>query len=172
MRIQLRPNFFVLVDECDAHLFEKYNYRVGTGGYVVRTYRGLHYLHRDIAQPADGMVVDHINGVNHDCRRGNLRVVTRQQNMWNSRRRSSSRSMYKGVVLISEKKRSPNTKDFSARVMRNGKQVHLGVFSTEVEAALAYDAAARAEYGEYARLNFPEAGGVSAALAASDLRAA
>lgn len=34
--------------------------------------------------------------------------------------------------------------------------MHLGHFTTERAAALAYDAAARNEYGDFASVNFPE----------------
>lgn len=44
------------------------------------------------------------------------------------------------------------------REPNRGKRLWLGTFPTAVEAALAYDTAARAMYGSYARLNLPDVG--------------
>ncbi|KAL9255698.1 Dehydration-responsive element-binding protein 2C-like protein [Drosera capensis] len=44
------------------------------------------------------------------------------------------------------------------REPNKGSRLWLGTYSSAVEAALAYDEAARAMYGEYARLNLPEYG--------------
>jgi hypothetical protein len=38
--------------------------------------------------------------------------------------------------------------------MHNGKKIWVGRFKTQIEAARAYDAAAKKYHGEFARLNF------------------
>jgi hypothetical protein len=43
-------------------------------------------------------------------------------------------------------------------VSYKGKQKHIGVYEDEVEAARAYDKAARKVKGSRARVNFPQAG--------------
>ena len=43
-----------------------------------------------------------------------------------------------------------------AYVKVNGKQKHLGSYSSEADAALAYDEAAKEAFGDLAQLNFPE----------------
>jgi len=93
--------------------------------------------------------VDHANGDGLDNRRANLRQATHAQNMANKRRYRNNTSGYKGVVL------RPNGR-WWARIWLDSRMRSLGVYDTPEAAALAYDAAARSLFGEFARLNFPE----------------
>lgn len=95
-------------------------------------------------------LVDHRNGDGLDNRRANLRPATVTQNGMSRRRRIDNTTGYKGVIY--RKDRSYWTAAVSVR----GRSQHLGCFSTPADAARAYDVAARAAYGEFARLNFPE----------------
>jgi hypothetical protein len=99
-------------------------------------------------------IVDHINGNGLDNRKENLRVVTVVENARNSRGKVRSRkSQYKGVSFCIGRK-SP----WRATIEAGGHgQKHLGYFSTEEEAARAYDQAAAEVFGEFAFLNFPAA---------------
>lgn len=107
-------------------------------------------LHRWIMDAKPGQVVDHINGDRMDNRRENLRLCTVAQNIRNQKPRAS-RSGLKGVF----KKRGR----WQASYTFEGKKIYIGNFSTPEEAARAYDAAAREAFGEFALLNFPDAGG-------------
>ena len=40
--------------------------------------------------------------------------------------------------------------------MKNRKTIHIGTYISEIEAAKAYDEAAKIHHGEFANLNFPE----------------
>jgi len=90
---------------------------------------------------------DH-DGLNNQ--RHNLRPATNSQNMGNRRPNLGASSKYKGVCWIKK------TAQWRAMIQRDGRPVFLGLFRSEVEAALAYDAAARDVFGEYACLNFPD----------------
>ncbi len=101
--------------------------------------------------PAEGYVVDHINGHGGDCRRSNMRICTRSQNLRN--RAKCCRpctSPYKGVT------RNKRTGKCRARINYKGEKIYLGTFDDEIEAARAYDWAAVFFHGPYTRLNFPE----------------
>lgn len=104
-------------------------------------------MHRLIMNPPDGVFVDHINGDGLDNRRENLRLVTRQQNMANSRKRHVGQSKYKGV---SQARNSPR---WRACIVVNKKQIHIGTFDDELDAARAYDRKAVELYGEHAFTN-------------------
>lgn len=106
------------------------------------------FMHRAIANAPDGLSVDHINGDTLDNTRKNLRIATIQQNCWN--RIPNSGKKFKGVIV------RKNRKKFSAQIKINWKSIHLGYFDTRMEAAIAYDVAAKKYFGQFARLNFPE----------------
>ena len=93
--------------------------------------------------------VDHINGDKADNRACNLRAATRQQNLRNRRARKTSTSSYMGVCLPSQRSK------WIAQIKIGDRNVSLGAFTSEEEAALAYDKAAAIHHGEFARLNFP-----------------
>jgi len=92
--------------------------------------------------------IDHENGVKSDNRINNLRDVTHQQNMWNKTSQKNTSSAYKGVHKIK------TSGKWRATLWNGFSKLHLGTFTDEKEAALAYDAEARRVFGEYARTNF------------------
>lgn len=101
--------------------------------------------------------VDHRDGNGLNNQRANLRLASAQQNAHNSRkcaRKTSSK--YKGVWWRSSRRKwaatitIPNSNGVPAR------RKTLGHFLNEEKAALAYDQAAVALFGEFAKLNFPE----------------
>jgi hypothetical protein len=122
--------------------------------YAVRT-EGDHghvYMHKQILQVPEGCEVDHCNGDGCDNQVINLRAATRSQNQANRGRQSNNTTGYKGV----RKARRRTGSAWVAQINIGGRDsVHLGTFPTPEAAARAYDAAALAEYGEFAHLNFP-----------------
>jgi hypothetical protein len=139
-----------IVDDEDYELVNQFNwyYRKGSTdkGYARRTAnRKSVYLHRFIlgAQPKE--IVDHINGNTLDNRKSNLRIVSVRQNVLNSGVYGTSK--YKGVTIHKK------TGLYRARIVVNGKELSLGYFDNEKDAAIAYNAAANKYFGEFARIN-------------------
>jgi hypothetical protein len=93
------------------------------------------------------MEVDHAdrNGLNNQ--RNNLRIATRSENSANIGCRKNSTSKYLGVSL-----RKSNGK-WRAEIRKNGKGYRLGEFINEIDAALAYNEAAKTHHGQFANLN-------------------
>ena len=106
------------------------------------------YMHREIMSPPCNMEVDHIDCDRLNNRRTNLRICTRAQNSKNRYGREGA-SQYKGVTFNKIAGR------WEAGIGINGAKRSLGYYDTEQDAALAYDEAARIEYGEFAKPNFP-----------------
>ncbi len=111
----------------------------------------LIYMHQEIIEVPEGMVVDHINHDGMDNRGANLRAATYSENMYHRRKRSGAKqSKYKGIYW-----RKKNRK-WQALITFEKKRIYLGYFWNEIEAAKAYDRAAMKYHGEFASLNFPE----------------
>lgn len=119
-------------------------------GYVKSTKWQSVRLHRFIMNAKYGDIVDHKNCNKLDNRRENLRFATKAQNAINKNIKSNNTSNYKGVALM-------HKKYIRAYITVNRKQIHLGIFKTKEDAAIAYDNAAKIYYGEFANLNFPKA---------------
>lgn len=96
------------------------------------------------------MQVDHIYHDTLDNRRSNLRICTPSENSRNTRSLRESSSTYKGVSFFRRNGKWRST------IWYNGKQVSLGYFFNEIEAAKAYDKASLAYYKDFSCLNFPE----------------
>lgn len=100
-------------------------------------------MQNTIMNPVKGMIVDHIdhNGLNNQ--RSNLRVCTISEN--NQNRRPKKGKNYLGTKFVK------STNKWHA-ILRTK---FIGTFLSEIEAAKAYDKAAKEKFGEFAYLNFP-----------------
>jgi hypothetical protein len=151
-RIPLGDNLVALVDAAD------FKGEIGKHNWCV-TYRGSNvyatcfvkrkpvYMHRMVARPRRGYIVDHKDGNGLNNCRDNLRVCTRRQNQANRRSRRGV-SRFVGVY--------PHKDKWIAEITSHGRHFYLGYFDDEVQAAKARDRKAWELHGEFAYLNFPE----------------
>ena len=156
--IPLTQGHVALVDDEDYEMLSRYKWRVRKYShsdimYAYRNFpvavrkRGSVMMHRAITNAPKGMEVDHADGNALNNCRANLRVCTKHENQRNQRPQGGRSSALKGV---SWHKRD---KAWYANISINDKQTYLGKFLSEREAGMAYDRAAIAAYGEYARTN-------------------
>ncbi len=165
--IQLTQGQVALVDDGDFDYINKYKWFVLKGRYtsyartkIKNKIVAMHGLILDIT--GTEMFSDHIdhNGLNNQ--RSNLRVATRSENSKN--RTSAGKSKYLGVTLKAQKIKYINKNgeikvylyppQWRSRIQVNGKEIHLGYFKTEIDAANKYDEVAKIYHKEFANLNF------------------
>lgn len=158
--IKLTQGKFALVDDEDYELVSKHKWQYCLVGRhrdrecaMSRSWWKGHgkkrtiIMSRLIMNAPKGMVVDHKNLDTLDNRRDNLRVCTNQQNIFNSKPMKNKSSRYKGVSW------NKVIKKWEAYISPNGKQIALGYYENEIDAAKAYNKAALKYYKEFARLN-------------------
>jgi hypothetical protein len=160
------PQLEVLISSDDAHVLGTHRCHPIKDGTAYKVHccpngrrRGessCRNLARIIMDPPDGFVVDHINHERLDNRRENLRVVTSQQNSWNTRRHRDNQTGFKGVHRIHGYGVPRDRWRASILCPTTKKRIHLGAFDSPEEAARAYDRAAADLRGEFAVLNFPD----------------
>ncbi|AFC22054.1 putative homing endonuclease [Cronobacter phage vB_CsaP_GAP52] len=123
--------------------------RLEKNGYVYLWCRGKRFLlHRVKFFLKYGYApeyIDHVDGnpLNNDFH--NIREATNQQNLRNMSKRSNATSRFKGVCRKRNKWR--------AYIAVDSKQINLGVFVNEEDAARAYNQKAIELFGEFAKVN-------------------
>ena len=153
--IQLTQGFVALIDDADYERVSAHKWCANRNRHTVYAYRKDNrrtvYLHRFICGVTDRKVkVDHEDHNGLNCQRYNLRACSNGQNSMNQKKRSDGlSSKFKGVC------RRKQYGKFQADIRLNGKSKFLGMFINELDAALAYDAPARENFGEFALCNFP-----------------
>lgn len=75
--------------------------------------------------------IDHVNGIRDDNRISNLRAVTAQENLKNQKIRVTNTSGFTGVNWHKPLKK------WAVQINFNKKRIHIGVFSTIIEAVAA-----------------------------------
>lgn len=153
----------VYYDDQDHELISRYNWHIQKGRtslYAItnikidgakrikgKLQKTVLSMHRLVMGTPDYFHVDHKdhNGLNN--RKCNLRKCTRSQNAMNSRLKKTNITGYKGVTFFKASNR------YEAFIMHNKKQIHLGYFDTDIEAAKRYNEAAVQYFGEFAYLN-------------------
>ena len=145
-RIPLPSGQFAVIDAADASLVADYRWcRTSANGYVNCRIAGRRVmLHRLLANPPEGMVVDHIDGDLLNNRRANLRVCTPQENSMNRRQPRHNTSGHVGVRRLRSGR-------FGAYITVQKRRHPLGVFPTMELAAQAYRDAAERLHGQFAR---------------------
>lgn len=108
-------------------------------------------LHRELLRliKGDKREIDHINGNGLDNRRINLRICSHRENTLNKNKKNShSSSKFKGVSWDKQHGK------WHSQLWDGEKNIHLGRYHSELEAAQAYDVAAKKYFGDYAKTNF------------------
>jgi hypothetical protein len=149
-RIPLSNGKFAIVDAADCDRLSRYRWsameRNGKCYAYRREGKRRIWMHRQIMKAPRNLVVDHKDGNSLNNRRSNLHLCTRRQNAFNVRH-ASRESQYVGVFRCGPY--------WGAHLFHDGLEHSLGLFDTEIEAALARDERAMEVHGDYAYLNFP-----------------
>lgn len=156
-KIELTQGKYAIVDDDVFAELNKYKWYAQKDAATYYAHRVIHVngkkkliaMHRQLIGAEKGQIVDHINRDGLDNRKENLRIVSHLQNCANKSKsvKSKTSSIYRGVTF------SKQMKKYKAGIRVDNKLLHLGYFSCEKEAALAYDTKAKEVWGIHAALN-------------------
>ncbi len=162
-KIPLTQGRFALVDNADYKWLNRWKWCAERRQYTYYAYRRSHQIadkqinirmHRMILglKRGDKRQCDHRDHDGLNNQQSNLRICTVQQNSFNQTSKKVSSSKFKGVSWNKWACR------WRVYIGHKGEVFHLGYFINEVEAAKAYDKAARKYHGGFASLNFNDGG--------------
>ncbi len=154
-RIPLTQGKFALVDDEDFGWLNQHKWCVlkcDSGLWYATRGKGI-FMHRAILglKVGDGIKTDHRNHNGLDNRQENLRKCTNSENQHNQKPRLAHldcTSKYKGVSWLK------NDQKWRVLMKCSGKWHYLGLFTSEINAAKAYDKKAKELFGEFAQTNF------------------
>lgn len=157
-KIPLTRGKFAMVDDEDYDFLNQWKWNAHRGANTFYATRGVWIkerkkmkevaMHRVILGLTDSKIhVDHKdhNGLNNQ--KENIRRATPSQNCANIKPKEGKTSKFLGVS-----KRTDNGK-WKAEIRKNNIGYRLGTFNNEVDAAKAYNEAAKKLHGEFANLN-------------------
>ena len=152
--IQLTQGFVAMVDDEDFEQLNAFNWCAHKSyrkWYAMRGTSSPQFqikMHQQLLPGASR--IDHKDGNGLNNQKNNLRAASHGDNIANApKKRGKYGSRYKGVY------RQDGAWRARLRAPARGEDRSLGLFSSEKAAALAWDAAARKVYGEFACTNFP-----------------
>lgn len=138
-------NNTVFIDKEDLDKVKKHQWYIDYKGYVKRSDN----LNMSNFLLNSDKLIDHKNGDILDNRKVNLRIVTKNQNAYNSKLNSLNTTGFKGV---SKRVRKTKT-NYRAYITICGHQYNIGHFDTAEEAAEAYRKKSLELHGEYSVFN-------------------
>ncbi len=136
----------VLLDDEDYLWISEFKWRID-GGYATTGHNAIR-MHRILLRAHKGVLVDHVDRNPLNNQKINLRVASALQNAQNRSPRKCRISKYKGIHKVNGKWR--------VRIQVNGERIHIGYYDNDLDAARAYDKAAKHYFKEFAYLNFKE----------------
>lgn len=157
--IELDKNKVAVVDDKDYEwlnqwkwfsVFDGYNWYAIRKGKKIFGKQETIPMHRFIVSATRGQLVDHADGNGLNNQRSNLRICTAVQNSQNRKKPVNNTSGYKGVHWHKQRKM------YRAKTVLNGKHIDIGYFQDPQQAARAYDDFVKKNFGDFAKLNFPE----------------
>lgn len=148
-----------MVTRCTNPKHSKYDYYGGAGVTICDRWlepsgKGFLNFLEDMGERPDGLTLDRIDGA-LGYYKGNCRWSSRTIQMYNQEKKKprNATSKYRGVSFFKNR-----VMKWCARICIGGKTIWGGCYSTQEEAALAYNDLAVKTYGTDAKLNIVEAG--------------
>lgn len=142
----------ILVSDEDWHMLMKYKWYIGesiSSKYPLNNYnKRMHVVL--IANDDQDKVIHHKNSNTLDNRRENLAIVSRSVNAHQRKKRKNASSKYFGVCF------QKNMNKWTAEVRKERQRYRLGFFSSEHDAARAYNEKVKELFAEFANLNVIE----------------
>lgn len=154
--IKLTQGYYTKVDDTDYEWLSKYKWHIkkcygkclyaSNCGVKLDSNKsvGMHRLILGIVNSS--LECDHIDHDTLNNQRSNLRICTHQQNLTNRKALNNTSSKYLGVYKTKYGK-------YVSHLTIKGKQMYLGMFKTEIRAAIEYDKVALIYHKEFANLN-------------------